>query len=458
MEKVKSAKIGRILEKVLSDVKPNKEEIAYSTEKANELMGRLKAASPKNVEIIMAGSTARGTQTRGNSDIDIFLLFPRSADERSMEAKGLSIAKSVVDRKRGEDFEIRYAEHPYLKLFMKADAISADIVPAFKITDSSERISAVDRTQLHNVFVNSTLNSRQKDEVRILKSFLRFHNIYGAEARTQGFSGYLCELLVAHCGSFIEVLKLFASSKPPILLHFRNVTKTDDYASRFGANLIVVDPTDPNRNVAAVVSSESLARFALASRKFLAKPSLEYFYGPRYSDVNSAAKIMGINSSFGTELHYISFLLPKISEEILWQQLTRLDAALRKSLAGDGFGVVLALKGVEGNLGAIGYFTNKAKLGSKAVYGPSVSMQKNFEAFASSHKSARSFFIEGDRGIAIEKANFSTVDEALRHAIKKGGVMLPSYISRSGIKIGTGKPPENVAKPLYSSYVRLISI
>ena len=167
MSETRDHNISSILSRVLSEVKPSESEIAHTTEKANELMGRIKAIAPKSVEIIMAGSTARGTQTKGNSDIDIFLLFPRADEERPMELKGLAIAKKIVNKSKGEKFEIKYAEHPYLKLIMPEDGISADIVPAFKIIDSSERVSAVDRTQLHNVFVNSTLNAQQKDDVRL---------------------------------------------------------------------------------------------------------------------------------------------------------------------------------------------------------------------------------------------------------------------------------------------------
>ena len=52
---------------------------------------------------------------------------------------------------------MKYAEHPYTKVVLGDRGINADIVPAYKIKDASERGTAVDRTQLHNEFVNSTL-------------------------------------------------------------------------------------------------------------------------------------------------------------------------------------------------------------------------------------------------------------------------------------------------------------
>ena len=459
MSEARDSNISSILSRVLSEVKPSEAEIAHTTEKANELMGRIKAIAPKSVEIIMAGSTARGTQTKGNSDIDIFLLFPRADEERPMELKGLSIAKKIVDKSKGEKFEIKYAEHPYLKLIMPKEGMSADIVPAFKITDSSERVSAVDRTQLHNVFVNSTLNVQQKDDVRLVKSFMRFHNVYGAEARTLGFSGYLCELLVAHFGSFQKVLSAFSSIKLPLVIRFeKSDMSVDETAKKFNSKFVVVDPTDSNRNVAAVVSEDSLARFSTASRRFLSAPSIEYFYGARYSDIDSSAKLSELKNALGTELYSVSFSFPKISEEILWQQLSRLDMSLRKSLSEYGFPVVMAVAGIEGRSGALGYFINKSLLGSKVVRGPTAFMPENFDAFAEAHKDALSFFMNEGFGVAIEKARFSSPKELLKFLLKDGGMKLPSYIKQKRIRISNGKVPELSARILYGSYIRMTYI
>ena len=459
MSETRDHNISSILSRVLSEVKPSEAEIAHTTEKANELMGRIKAIAPKSVEIIMAGSTARGTQTKGNSDIDIFLLFPKAAEERPMELKGLAIAKKIVNKSKGEKFEIKYAEHPYLKLIMPEDGISADIVPAFKIIDSSERVSAVDRTQLHNVFVNSTLSAQQKDDVRLLKSFMRFHNVYGAEARTLGFSGYLCELLVAHFGSFQNVLSAFSSIKLPMVIRFeKSSMSADETAKKFNSKFVVVDPTDSNRNVAAVVSEDSLARFSIASRRFLSSPSIEYFYGARYSDIGSSSKLLELKNALGTELYSMSFSFPKISEEILWQQLYKLDISIRKSLSEHGFPIVMAVAGIEGRTGSIGYFINKSVLGSRAVRGPAAFMPDNFDAFAEAHKNSLSFFMDGGFGIAIEKAKFRSPKELLEFLLKGGGIKLPSYIKQKAIRISGGKVPERSAKILYASYVRMTYI
>ena len=78
---------------------------------SNQIMGRLRNSAPKDIDIIMAGSVSRGTQIRGNSDIDIFLLFPKTSNAEKMEQKGMDVARGIVDKKRGESFKIKYAEY-----------------------------------------------------------------------------------------------------------------------------------------------------------------------------------------------------------------------------------------------------------------------------------------------------------------------------------------------------------
>ena len=187
----------------------------------NLIMERLKLVTPKNVEILLAGSVARGTQVRGNFDIDIFLLFPRSMDEKAMEKKGLEIAKKVIKNK-DESYSIKYAEHPYTKLVFGNLGVDVEIVPAYKITDMKDKGTSVDRTPLHNEFIASKLSERQRDDVRVLKTFLNSHGVYGAEARIEGFSGYLCELLICHFGSFINFVCAAASMKLPMAIDVLN--------------------------------------------------------------------------------------------------------------------------------------------------------------------------------------------------------------------------------------------
>ena len=454
-----SASIEAITERVLKDVKPSPEEIRITTDLANGLMARIKQAAPKDVEIILAGSVARGTQVRGNSDIDIFLLFPRGMEERKMERLGIEIAKKIVNKKKNERFEIKYAEHPYLKLIMGDEGIKADIVPAFKIDDSKDMGSAVDRTQLHNNFVNSNLSAYQRDQVRVLKSFLRFHNVYGAEAKTEGFSGYLCELLIHQYGSFQKLAAAFSDLKLPLCLNpvDRSEIPNPDIFKKFNSNFIVLDPTDSGRNVAAGLSKTSLMRFVLACRILLSNPTIKYFYGAEYSEEHASAKLDAVAKALGAEMHALLFAIPDISEEVIWQQLKKLEKQISGKMRENGFGPLLSIEGMQGNKAAILFLTNGYRMGSVVKKGPSALMRGASTAFIKAHPKSV-MYVEGESISLIEKAPYAGPADLLKYILHDKSFAFPSYLGKSKAKHVEGKMPEDYAKMLYRRYVEITAI
>lgn len=441
-----------ILNRVLADVKPDKREIAMMDAISNEIMGRVKRAVPKSVEVILAGSVARGTHTRGNSDIDIFLLFPRSMKKQTLERKGLEIGKGIVDRKKGETYVIKYAEHPYLQLILKNPPAKVDIVPAFKIRDSSEMGSSVDRTQLHNVFVLRNLTAHQRNQVRILKSFMRFHGIYGAEAEREGFSGYLCELLTYHYGSFVKLLEGFSDMKLPLCIDAKARTVVDDPTlfRRFNSAFVVIDPTDKNRNVAAVVSEEALARMVLISRRFLSEPSLRFFYGAEYSEARSASKLKKVCRETGSDLYLLSLSVPDISRDIIFQQLKRLESRLVKSLNDNSFRVLLSVRNMVGREAVIALFMDSCSARSTLHEGPEVFLKSASHAFMEGH---RIVYLKGRRLVSIDSATYRSAGELLRSEINEG---LPSHLRFR--KLYVNSVQERHAKLVYRKYVELTSL
>ncbi len=440
-------KIESISQHIIKEIKPSPEDTEILKAAANELMGRLKEALPSNVEIILAGSVARGTHLKDDSDIDIFLLFPKASDERAMEKKGLEAAKKVVDRKRGEQAVINYSEHPYLQLIMKNPPVKADIVPAFKIVDSFEIGSAVDRTPLHNQFVNSHLDGKQKDDVRILKAFMRYHNIYGADAKAAGFSGYLCELLVCHYGSFANVIDAFSKIELPLQINMHSNANID--WKKFKSDFIVIDPTDPNRNVAAAVSKDTLARFALYSAMFLENTTLDFFYGKRFSLVNSRSKLNAIIKKTSTELYAVSFKLPDITEDIIWQQLKRFAALAKKELDANSFKPIIDIINVGSKNAVYAAFVGSAKSSYVARAGPSCFAIDAAMRFLHAHDVA---YVSDGTLYSIEAPRFKDPKELLA----KLKDSLPSHLEKSTMKIFVNKLPEELARLVYSAYMEKI--
>ncbi len=449
----KEAALKVICNSILNEVKPTPSESRELTAKINLVMRRLKKVVPKGIEILVAGSAARGTNLKGNSDIDIFLLFKNPVPKERMEKTSIEVAKKLIKGNKNESYIVRYAEHPYARLFLEGLGLRVDLVPAYKITKSSERITSVDRTQLHNQFVKNAFSQRQQDDVRVLKALLKFHGIYGAEAKTEGFSGYLCELLIYSYGSFAKLVAGVANMKPPLVIDLsEGPHDLSKLAKAFGKKLVVVDPTDQDRNVAANVSDESFARLALICRILIMDPSAKWFNGPKHSEVDSAAKLNAVAKILGVGLYAISFESDDISDEIIWQQLRRLMLGINSELAKLGFAPLLSLQEVEGTNAVLGFMINDSRKFYKVLVGPSALMHEAATAFAMAHKSVIFRSLESDRLYAVEKADCSTPSEAIRWILKKK-VKIPSHLSKR-MKIYENKIPESQAKLLYRAYVR----
>ena len=202
----------KLLSEVLERIKPSPEEKEWEMSIAEWMKSRLRRVMPKNIEIEVVGSIAKNTDLRNDRDVDMFMLFPKGTAKSELVTKGLAYAKRAVSP---HPWHIGYAEHPYLKA--EVEGCTIELVPSFRITNINERASAVDRSPLHKKYILSKLDEKKCDEVRLLKQFLKRLGVYGAELRVEGFSGYLCELLIVHYGSFIELLKNSSNwSRPAI--------------------------------------------------------------------------------------------------------------------------------------------------------------------------------------------------------------------------------------------------
>ena len=287
-----------------------------------------------DAEVTLQGSVAKDTWLSGDLDIDVFVLFPREWRGRLDDAKEL-----FKEAFRGLPVEERYAAHPYIRVLV--EDVWVDVVPALRVESGSKAETAVDRTPFHTLYVKSRLSEEQKDEVRLLKRFLRGIGVYGAEIAVQGFSGYLAELLVAAFGCFRTVLEKASQWKPPIVIdlegHYGGVV--EKLLERFKEHpLIVVDPVDPRRNVAAAVSLRSLAWFVVASRLYLFKPSLVYFWPPEPK--LDPHRLLYTSGERAWKTILIAYEVPSVSADIAWGMAKAASRRVRSMLEERGFEVV----------------------------------------------------------------------------------------------------------------------
>jgi tRNA nucleotidyltransferase (CCA-adding enzyme) len=306
---------------VLEKIRPTELEREKLLTIQEELASKVKTAAEKlgipDVLVRMVGSAARGTWLSGTHDIDVFISFPEETPREKLETMGMAIAREVA--KHAEHAEDRHAEHPYLNIIYKG--FDVDLVPCFRVASASQIKSAVDRTPFHNDFVKPRVKGLE-DEVLLLKQFMRGGGVYGSELKTQGFSGYLTELLIIHYGSFENTVHAACSWKPGQKIDIMQHSEIEH-----DEPLVVVDPTDPRRNVAAALSLDKFCMFIDHCREFLKSPELRFFFPASPLPLKDSEILEKLEARKSTQLAVV-FKTPDVVEDVLYPQLYKMEQAV----------------------------------------------------------------------------------------------------------------------------------
>lgn len=322
-----------VLERVLRRITPTEREKEEFTSFVQKTMEIAKEEAKKvGAEPILAGSVTRDTWLPSKKEFEIFLMFPENLSDRKLEEYGLKLGKRIVKRLRGK-VELRYAQHPYVTGIV--DKFSVDIVPCYKVKSPEKIKSAVDRTPFHVKYLEKKFSPKLSSEVRLLKQFLKANDIYGADAKTQGFSGYLCDLFILYYGSFLKTLKAVSKWTPGEVIDIESHWPKADYPKlrkKFrGEALIVIDPVDKNRNVASAVSSTNFYKFIMLAKEFLKRPSVTFFFRRKLKPL-SKKSFLEIVKRRGTKPLAVVFKPPSVVPDILWPQLRKATRRLRDIL------------------------------------------------------------------------------------------------------------------------------
>ncbi len=439
-------RVAEIKREVLKKIKPTKEEAERLKRVTMKILEAAARYSEKYgyVGVTPVGSTARGTWLKGDSDIDVFLLFPKTVTREELERKGLAAAKAIVHDLNGKS-ELKYAEHPYL--CANIEGYDVDLVPCYKIELGERIISAVDRSPLHNAYVLQNLDPSLRDEVRVLKQFCKGIGIYGSDLKTCGISGYLCELLIIHFGKFEDVIKNIAKLKPGAIIDvsgrwFKSKAELKRYEAelreRFkGEPLIVIDPVDLKRNVAAALSCENFAKFVTKAREFLTSPSLSYFFPKKRPLTRKEIELLK-----GRETYFLllRFEKPAIIDDILYPQLRKTLRRLATSMRIHGFEVIRRYEYVSDETKQV-MLIFELKYGKQPAIekrvGPSIFVSPNREDFLRKYASPPfGPYVEGDKLVVERKTEFRTVEELLTQRYLK---LRPKELRAKGI-------PSEIAK------------
>ena len=315
---------------VLGKIKPTSKEIESLNRTANELKKAVEDYIREHnidVEIRFVGSYAKDTFL-SDPDLDLFILFPETAPHTELETVGLEIGEAITKGVR------MYSEHPYIR--GRYNGVDVDMVPSYALKSADKLRTAVDRTPFHTQYISEKLKEEQKDEVRLLKGFMKGIGVYGAEPNTRGFSGYMCELLVLYYGSFLKALGGAGEWKEGVSISI------EKKGPPILGPLVVYDPVDQKRNVASAVHIDTMALFITASKAYLSSPSERFFF-PRERPPYPREELERISERNGSRLITVVFDRPDIVEDNLYSQLWKTRYALTRKLNDFDYNVLRAV-------------------------------------------------------------------------------------------------------------------
>lgn len=266
--------------------------------------------------IEFGGSYPKGTWLPTKADVDIFIKFDKSTSEKKFSEIAKKVGFSAL--KKFQPY-VRFSEHPYVEAKIKNTKVN--VVPCY-LVKKGEWKSSADRTQFHTQFMLENLSGPMKNNVRLLKQFLKNNGIYGAEISQQGFSGYIAEVLIWNFGSFESVVRSISKIKPEQVIG--NSTK------KFDTPITIMDPIDPERNLVAAISNENIGRFVLLCRSFLKKPSISFFKNSKKRVSNELLKNCIV----------VKFNYKPRSPDIIWGQIKRATSSIATQLELNGFKVI----------------------------------------------------------------------------------------------------------------------
>ena len=394
-----------VVDAVRERVDPDPEERERLREAVDTLVARVEDAlqsMPVEADVVQVGSTARGTWIAGDRDIDLFVRFPTDLPREELEDYGLEIGHAVLPEGHEE-----FAEHPYVT--GAYDGFDVDLVPCYAVESATAIASAVDRTPFHNRYLEAHLTPDLAADARVLKAFLKGIGIYGSNLRTQGFSGYLTELLVLEYGGFRPVLDAAADGTPPVRLDPETHGRAE-----FDDALVVIDPTDPERNVAAVLSTTNAARFQHHARDLLANPR-EAVFDPDSPEPLSPAEVRDHLDRRGTTPVAVRFETPNLVDDQLYPQLRKSLAGVTDALDRRGFDVLRATTMAE-EMAVL--FVELAVAERPAVErheGPPIHVRDHARRFYEKYADGEEYgpFVDGDRYVVERNRDVRTAREFL---------------------------------------------
>ena len=421
----KNLEIDIITDKVLKKIKPSLRDFKKLKSIENKIKNEIYSYKiPQIVDIKTGGSFAKDTNLKKDMDIDIFILIDKNTNDGDFEKIALDVGFKCL---KNYHPIIRYSEHPYVEGYVflnnNKEYVRLNVVPCYKVEQGQWKSSA-DRSQYHTEYMKKMLTSEQKNQIRILKAFLKGIGIYGAELSIAGLSGYVTEVLVLKYGDFKSVIKNIAmmEKKGQVIAIDNTSNNNNNLSEKFQSPIIIIDPVDSNRNLGTAISSESLSKFIFNARAFLKNPSIKFFSINGKKDKRNYEKNLEKVSDLLQYILVLEFKYKKRSADIIWGQLKKLTLSIARQLNDKEFEAIKSQCYVYNpNSAKILFLLKFIKLPSFfKKTGPSIFMEKEVFQFVEKNKE-KSFIIwigEDMKLLCLKKRNIINAIEFLERSIR----------------------------------------
>ena len=265
-----TSQLNNVIQKAYKVFVPRGADIAIFSKTAEDTKRLLEEKAKKagiDVEIRFGGSYSKNTWVKGESDIDIFAIFGSEKDTKLL--KNMMIPGFIEARGSREYFKGRI------------NGITVEVVPLVRFDSVKNVKNSIDLSVLHEKYVREKLNENLRKDIIILKRFCKSNGCYGSETYKHGFSGYALELLVIEYGGILPLLKAVDYWQDGMVIdiegHYKNADNALESMPKQEAPMLLIDPTNPKRNICGSLNSENLSKFVFACKRFVISPSFSMF-------------------------------------------------------------------------------------------------------------------------------------------------------------------------------------
>ena len=397
----------KLLKQIIGELKPKKDVVDKCTIILDSINSGIKKKNIK-ARAVLGGSIAKGTFLKDDYDCDIFVkfnLYYKKKDISDLLEKVLKIFPKVNRIHGSRDY-----------FNFKSNGINFEVVPVLDIKKAEQAINITDCSPLHVKWVKDNLrkNTELVDEIRLAKAFCKACKVYGAESYLRGFSGHVLDILTIYYNGFIPLLKNAVKWKEKEVIDFNNYyngSALERVNKSKLSSLVVIDPIQPERNAAAVLSMKNFLLFKKSAKNFLKKPSKKFFEKKEITIEELKDK------SKGKKLVLLDVKAFDGKEDVVGSKLLKAFNYINKNLVSNGFTVYGNGWKWDKKKKVLFWFILKDEILHESFkrVGPSVKNKENTKQFMKKHKKT---FVQGRRICANVKREFRKPENLVK-AMKK---------------------------------------